>query len=95
MDSETKQQIEFAENTIKDLLARMGFLCSLEFQEGGEDNWFIIKTPGTEAPLLIGDGGKHLFSFTYLIKRIYEQKFPGSKFRFLIDVNDYNKKRIE
>lgn len=93
MDNEKKQQIEFAENTINGLLARMGFLYSLEFQEGGEDNWFVIKT--SDAPLLIGDGGKHLASFNYLIKRMYEQKFPESKFRFLIDINDYNKKRIE
>ena len=93
MEESKKQQIAFVENAMKDILNHMGFLYSVEFQEGGEDSWFIIKT--NDAPLLIGDDGKHLTSFTYLIKRMYEQKFPESKFQFLIDVNDYNKKRID
>ena len=93
MSEDKKQQIEFVEGAMKEILSRMGFSYSLEFQEGGEDSWFIIKT--MDAPLLIGDNGKHLASFTYVVKRMYEQKFPESKFQFLIDINDYNKKRIE
>lgn len=96
-----KPQIEFVENAIKTLLRQMGFSFSLEFQEGGEDSWFIIKTQ--DAPLLIGDNGKHLSALSHVVKRIYEQKFPppvggspaGGKFQFLIDINDYNKKKIE
>src|SRR3989344_1170198 len=95
--TEKQKHIEFVESTIKEILNLMGVSYSLEFQEGGEDSWFIIKTP--DAPLLIGDNGKHLAAFTFLIKRIFEQKFPppagGSAFKFLLDINDYNKKRIE
>ena len=71
----------------------MGFSFSLEFQEGGEDSWFIIKAQ--DAQLLIGDNGKHLNALSHVVKRIYEQKFPEIKFQFLIDINDYNKKRME
>ena len=93
MQEDKKPQIEFVENAIKTLLRQMGFSFSLEFQEGGEDSWFIIKAQ--DAPLLIGDSGKHLSAFSHVVKRIYEQKFPEAKFQFLIDINDYNKKRIE
>ncbi|MDP3934989.1 MAG: R3H domain-containing nucleic acid-binding protein [Candidatus Giovannonibacteria bacterium] len=93
MQEDKKPQIEFVESSIKTLLRRMGFSFSLEFQEGGEDSWFIIKAQ--DAPLLIGDNGKHLSALSHVIKRIYEQKFPEIKFQFLIDINDYNKKKIE
>ena len=91
------EQIKFIESVIKTVLELVGVNFSLEFQEGGEDSWFIIKTP--EAPLLIGDAGKHLAALSFLIKRMHEQRFPlhagGNPFRFLIDINDYNKKRME
>ncbi|QQG42698.1 MAG: hypothetical protein HYW15_00520 [Candidatus Giovannonibacteria bacterium] len=93
MEENKKEQIEFVDGTIRAVLEKMGFSFSLEFQEGGEDSWFLIKAP--EAPLLIGDGGKHLAAFSFLVKRIFEQKFPEGKPQFLIDINDYNKKRIE
>ena len=92
MDSKSTEA-KFVEETIKNLLDMMGINHSLEFQEGGEDSWFIIKSP--EAPLLIGENGKHLAAFSYLVKRIHENKFLESRARFLLDVNDYNKKRIE
>lgn len=82
---------------IKTILEKMGVPCSLEFQEGGEDSWFLIKS--ADAPLLIGEGGKHLAALSFLVKRIFEQKFPSpageGALQFLIDINDYNKKRIE
>ena len=97
MLEDKKPQIEFIENAIKTLLDQMGFSFSLEFQEGGENSWFIIKAQ--DAQLLIGDNGKHLSAFSHVVKRIYEQKFPdppaGGRFQFLIDINDYNKKKIE
>ena len=73
----------------------MGVNYALEFQEGGDESWFFIKTH--EAPLLIGENGKHLAAFSYLVKKVYEKKFPAAKtpIQFLVDINDYNKKRIE
>lgn len=97
METNKQEQIDFVEATVKRVLDLLGVNFSLEFQEGGEDSWFIIKTP--EAPLLIGDNGKHLAALSFLMKRIFEQRFPnppaGGQFKFLLDINDYNKKRIE
>ncbi len=97
MESNKKEQYEFVESTIKRVLDLMGVNYSLEFQEGGDESWFFIKTPGAEAPLLIGEGGKHLTALSYLIKKIYEKRFPSASAlnQFLIDINDYNKKRVE
>lgn len=97
METNLKQQhIEFVESVIKNTLNFIGVAYALEFQEGGEDSWFIIKT--TDAPLLIGENGKHIVALTHVVKKMYEKKFTAqeaAKHRFLIDVNDYNKKRIE
>ena len=94
--TEKQKHIEFVESTIKKILDLMGVSYSLEFQEGGEDSWFAIKT--AYAPLLMGDNGKHIAALTHLIKKIYENKFSSAgavKHWFLVDVNDYNKKVIE
>jgi len=95
MESNKKEQYEFVESAIKQILDLMGVNYALEFQEGGDESWFFIKTP--EAPLLIGENGKHLAAFSYLVKKVYEKKFPAAKtpIQFLVDINDYNKKRIE
>lgn len=95
MESNKKEQYEFVESAIKQILDLMGVNYALEFQEGGDESWFFIKTP--EAPLLIGENGKHLAAFSYLVKRVYEKKFSAAEapIQFLIDINDYNKKRIE
>lgn len=102
MESNKKEQYAFVESAIKQILDLMRVNYSLEFQEGGDESWFFIKTPGSEAPLLIGENGKHLAAFSYLIKKIYEKKFfsagapeAGAHAQFLIDINDYNKKRVE
>ena len=96
MEENKKQKFDFVESTIKSLLDGLEVAYTLEFQEGGEDSRFVIKTQ--EAPILIGDNGKHLYALSYLVKRIVEKKFPdsaGGSPKFLIDINDYQKKRIE
>ncbi len=93
MNPENKQQIEFAEFATRAILERLGVSFDLEFQEGAEENWFIIKT--NEAPLLIGEGGQNLAALNHVVRRIAEKKFPAITTRFLIDVNDYHKKHLE
>ena len=98
MNEDNKQQVDFIKTTIKDLLDILGVSHDLEFQEGAEGSWFLIKTP--EAPLLIGEGGQNLAALNYVIKKIVEKNTstasqPTDLLRFSVDVNDYNKKRIE
>lgn len=94
MNEETKPQIKLVETTIKDMLNLLGVSYELEFQEGGEGSWFQIRT--NEAPLLIGEGGQNLAALNYVVKKIAEKSaISADQFRFSVDVNDYNKKRIE
>lgn len=94
MNEDNKQQVEFITTTIKDILDILGVSYDLEFQEGGEGSWFLIKT--MEAPLLIGEGGQNLAALNHVIKKIAEKRaVAADQLRFSVDVNDYNKKRIE
>ena len=94
MNEEYKPQIELIKTTIKDLLDILGISHELEFQEGAEGSWFLIKS--MEAPLLIGEGGQNLAAFNHVIKKIVEKNTVlADQLRFSVDVNDYNKKRIE
>ena len=94
MNEDNKQQIDLIETTIKDVLGCLGISYDLEFQEGGDGSWFQIKT--NDAPLLIGEGGQNLAALNHVVKKIVEKKNPaGGQFRFSLDINDYNKKRVE
>ncbi|MDO8523155.1 MAG: R3H domain-containing nucleic acid-binding protein [bacterium] len=94
MNEENKQQIDLIETTIKDILGHLGISYDLEFQEGGDGSWFQIKT--NDAPLLIGEAGQNLAALNHVVKKIVEKKVSaGSQFRYSLDINDYNKKRVE
>jgi len=87
-----KEQLDFISETIGGLLDRIGISYSLEPQEGGEEIWFCVKT--ADAPLLVGENGRHLAAFSAVLRRIVEKKFP-EPVRFVVDVNDYHRKRTE
>jgi spoIIIJ-associated protein len=57
---------------------------------------FIIRTK--EAGILIGENGQNLMAFNCLLKKIAENEFKKrelEKISFLLDVNDYQTKKIE
>jgi len=93
MEEQIKQQIDFIEGSVRGILDRLGVRYELAFQEGGDGSWFLINTD--EAPLLIGEGGQNLSALNYLIKKITEKKYPGGFPGFSLDVNDYQKKKID
>lgn len=93
MNEADKQKIDFIESSIKEILDKLGVRCEMTFQEGGDGSWFVINTE--EAPLLIGEGGQNLSALNYIVKKIAEKKFPGGYPGFSLDVNDYQKKKIE
>ncbi|MBI2020984.1 hypothetical protein HYS99_00535 [Candidatus Giovannonibacteria bacterium] len=93
MAENTQEKVEFVRNTISEILNKLGVLSSLEFQEGAEESWFILKSD--EAPLLIGEGGQNLAALNHVVRRIVEKKYGETDIRFLIDVNDYHKKHVE
>ena len=62
----------------------------------GEIIKFSIKT--NEPYLLIGESGKTLMAVNHLVKKIFENQREKNNFKevnFLVDVNDYQEKRIQ
>lgn len=66
---------------------------AVERYEGSAHPTYHIATD--DAPLLIGAGGENLKALNYLAKRIVERKLGGEATRFLLDVNGYQRRRIE
>lgn len=94
MEAQTQKQhtIEYIQRTVSDILDRLGFSYTLEFQEGIEDFWFIVRSD--DFALLIGENGKNLVALNHVVRRIVEKNI-SEPHNFLIDINDYHKKRIE
>lgn len=94
MIEDNSQKNAFLEETLREVLTRLGVAYSLNTQEGGEGIWFFIHTD--DAPLLIGEAGQNLAALNFLMKRIAEKKYGQDQApKFLVDINDYNKKKIE
>ena len=53
----------------------------------------IVSTP--DSAILIGERGARLLALNHLMKRIVDKKKDESLPSFLVDVNDYQKKRID
>lgn len=92
MNEAHKLQTISLHESIKALLGRMGFSYTVEVQEGPEEVWFLVHT--SDSSLLIGEGGKNLSALNHVVRRIAEKQF-SEPVRFLIDINDYHKKRVE
>lgn len=88
---------------IKDLIEKVFEHLSLDAHldeiteiNNGEIIKFSIKTE--EPYLLIGENGKTLMAVNHLIKKMFENHQKKNNFKeisFLIDVNDYQEKRIQ
>lgn len=76
---------------IEDILEKMGIEASIGFT----DTVFIIET--NEAGILIGEGGKNLFSLSHILKKIINKFFESENReapQFSLDVNGYYSKKI-
>jgi len=68
----------------------------IECVELDGDRIFTIKTK--EAGILIGEEGKHLIALSHVVKKMAETRLRIANLEalsFLLDVNDYQRKRIE
>jgi len=89
-------QITKIKEIIEDFLSRMGVEGEIEILEKTDSCYFVIKT--REAGILIGDNGQNLSAINHLIKKMNEKiaRDAGQEpLRFLLDVNDYQAKKIE
>lgn len=74
----------------------MTVLGQIESSEIDGSPVFTIKTK--EAGILIGEDGKHLIALSHIVKKMAENRLKKEnqeEMPFLLDVNDYQMKRIE
>lgn len=87
---------EHITNTIRTLLGHLKVALndvSVETDERIKSFRFVISTP--DSAILIGERGDRLLALNHLVKRIVERELGDENVSFLIDVNDYQKKRID
>lgn len=92
--SDTKpKQLEFTESIIKNLFEKIGVLYSLEVKDDGEEVWFSIKTD--DSAFNFTDIQKNTAAVNTILRKIIEKNFGEDSPKFLIDINDFQKKHIE
>lgn len=91
-----EKQVETIKSLIENILEKMTISGSVEIVKSNECPQFIIRT--NEAGLLIGEGGQHLTALSHVLKKMVEgelRKQELEKIQFLLDVNDYQARKIE
>jgi spoIIIJ-associated protein len=88
-ESEIKKHVE-------EFIQKTGFAfdtVSIELDQDSGSFW--IKIASQDARALIGRDGETIQAINFLIKRIFETKAGEQSPRIIIDVNDYQKSRID
>lgn len=73
------------------ILGKMGIEGNVNFAEGSDLPFFVIKT--NEAGILIGEGGRNLLSLSHILKKIIIKNFENPP-QFSLDINGYYIKKI-
>lgn len=82
------------QETIQGLLEKLGCSGSVNFIEYPENLFFNIQT--RDGGLLIGEDGERLRALNHIVHKMAEHNFGGKELpRFFVDVNDYQKQKIE
>jgi spoIIIJ-associated protein len=85
---------EIIRSILENILMRMNISAEITETELLDSPCFDIHSP--DSRLLIGENGQHLLALYAVIRRITEKQFEGSDLKpFIIDVQDYQRKRIE
>ncbi|HEY4477165.1 MAG TPA: R3H domain-containing nucleic acid-binding protein, partial [Candidatus Paceibacterota bacterium] len=64
-------------------------------EEGVIGDSIIYSIRTNDAALLIGEDGQNLLALNHLLRRVIERKIEGVEAKFLIDVNDYRRRRFD
>lgn len=89
------EQEQYIQETLKTLLTHLGVAVTgidVEVDDNTNSTRFMVTTP--DSAILIGEHGARLLALNHVMKRIAEKKNTEAK-PFFVDVNDYQKKRIE
>lgn len=82
--------------TIETLLTHLGVTftsITVENDERTKSLRFVIVT--NDSLILIGENGARLLAFNHLVKRMVEKEPKEDAPSFMVDVNDFQKKRID
>jgi len=66
---------------------------NIDIRNSEENPVFAIKTP--ESAKLIGNRGETLHALSHIVKRTVLHAHPHEEYRFSIDVNGYQQKRVD
>lgn len=87
---EKREVVKYIKEYLIGLLKQLGFQAQVELKNKEDTPLFMIYSENDG--LLIGKNGKNLKAITFYTG-LHINKELGKNFRFLVDVNDYNKKR--
>ena len=93
METLTSEQQKAALECIKEFLGQMDIDAGVEEGVIGDSIIYSIRT--NDAALLIGEDGQNLLALNHLLRRVIERKIEGVEAKFLIDVNDYRRRRFD
>ncbi len=91
-----ENQIKIITSLLEEMLEKMAIVGNVEQTEIDGSPVFMIKTK--EAAILIGEDGKHLIALSHIAKKMAENRLKKENMEelpFLLDINDYQMKRIE
>ena len=91
----TPELINKVQTLIQDLLEKMGCLSTVDFTEYPENIFFNIHT--RDGGVLIGESGERLKALNHIVRKMAEREFTAESvdLKFSVDVNDYQKQKIE
>ena len=87
---EKREVVRYIKEYIIQLLKDLGFSAQVELKNKDEVPTYMIYSDNDA--LLIGKNGKNLKALSFYVG-LHINKMIGRNFRFLIDINEYNKKR--
>lgn len=93
METTTEKQHTAPIEFVREFLNKMNIEARVEEGVIGDSTAFLIRTD--DAGLLIGEGGGNLFALNYLLRKIVEKQTGSSDKQFLIDVNDFQRRRFD
>lgn len=85
-----EEKIEKATNFLKEVVNKLGYTVEYFIRE--EEDFVIINIKGKNTGKLIGKRGETLYALQYLVN-IAANKRDDSNIKFLIDIEDFRKKR--
>ena len=85
-----EEKIAKATGFLKELISQLGYTVEYFIRE--DDNFIIINIKGQNAGKLIGKRGETLYALQYLLN-IAANKRDDTNIKFLIDIEDFRKKR--